>query len=154
MSDKLLTVVYSGLLGGIISEGIMGAIFMSPPIQKLLYNPDLQSALFLKITPTRELVYSISGMVMLSVIHSWLFYVFQPSVPGRTWLGKGLFWGLSIWLMYWVFQEWFIYHTLLREPILLNLLELTILLVGSLLEGCVISKIIMKNLTDDKKADL
>ena len=146
-------VVYSGLLGGIAGEGIMGAIFMSPPVQKLLYNPALQSALFLEITPTRDLVYSISGMVVLSIIHSWLFYVFQPCIPGKTWLGKGLFWGLSIWLMYWVVQEWFIYHTLLREPILLNLLELTILLVGSLLEGCVISKILMKNFAGDKKGD-
>jgi hypothetical protein len=44
-----------------------------------------------------------------------------------------------IWLMYWLFQEWFIYHTLLGEPLFLNLLELSILIVGSLVEGIVIS---------------
>lgn len=42
-------------------------------------------------------------------------------------------------LMYWLFQEWFIYHTLLHEPILLNLLEPAILLVGSLVEGLIIA---------------
>jgi hypothetical protein len=52
---------------------------------------------------------------------------------------KGLFWGLAIWLMYWVFQEWFIYNTLLGEPLFLNILELTILMLGSLVEGIVIA---------------
>lgn len=41
--------------------------------------------------------------------------------------------------MYWVFQEWFVYHTLLLEPLLLNLLELVILLIGSIIEGLIIS---------------
>ena len=45
---------------------------------------------------------------------------------------------------YWVFQEWFIYHALLGEPILLNLLELTLLLLGSLAEGLVISFIMLR----------
>jgi hypothetical protein len=39
--------------------------------------------------------------------------------------------------LYWVFQEWLIYHTLLQEPLMLNLLELTLLLAGSLVEGIV-----------------
>jgi hypothetical protein len=52
---------------------------------------------------------------------------------------KELFWGLTIWLMYWLFQEWFIYNTLLGEPLLLNALELAILMLGSLVEGIVIA---------------
>jgi len=117
----------------------MGALFMSPPVQAILYNPDYQSPLFLEITPRRNLVVSIAGMVILSVIHSWLFWTFLPSIPGRDWLRKGLFWGLSLWLLFWVFQEWFIYHTLLGEPLPLTLLELAILLLGSLVEGVVIA---------------
>lgn len=139
MKNRTVTIIYSGLLAGLISEGILGALFMSPPVQSVLYNPDLQSPLFLQVTLTRALFPSIAGIVVLSIAHSWLFHLFQPSVPGNTRIKKGMFWGFTIWLMYWVFQEWFIYHTLLQEPLLLNLLELTILLVGSLIEGLIIS---------------
>jgi hypothetical protein len=83
---------------------------------------------------------SVAGLVILSIAHSWLFTFFQNSIPGKTWSGQGLFWGLTIWLMYWVFQEWFIYHTLLQEPLLLALVELIILLMGSFIEGLIISK--------------
>jgi hypothetical protein len=62
----------------------------------------------------------------------------MPSLPGKTWLKKGLFWWVTIWLMYWLFQEWFIYNTLLGEPLILNVLELAILILGSLVEGVVI----------------
>jgi hypothetical protein len=70
----------------------------------------------------------------------------EPSIPGRTWVKKGLFWGMAIWAMFWVFQEWFIYHTLFGEPIILNLLELAVLLAGSLVEGLVIS-FILRNIS-------
>lgn len=53
--------------------------------------------------------------------------------------------GLTIWLMYWLFQEWFIYNTLLGEPFILNLLELTILILGSLVEGVVIAFFLARN---------
>jgi hypothetical protein len=151
MNNKVPKIIFAGLLGGFIGEGIMGGIFMSAPIQKVLYDPALQSDLFLEITPTRDLVTSVAGLVVLSVIHSWLFYVFHASIPGKTWYEKGLFWGLTIWLMYWLFQEWFIYHTLLREPIFLNLIELCILMLGSLAEGCIISLILHKDLKSIKK---
>lgn len=142
MKNKTLTIISSGLLAGFISEGFLGALFMSQPIQKILYNPNWQSKLFLEITPTRDLFPSVAGIVILSISHSWFFNLFQKSIPGQTWINKGLFWGMTIWLMYWVFQEWFVYHTLLREPILLNLVELAILLIGSLIEGLIISKML------------
>ncbi|HCS20330.1 MAG TPA: hypothetical protein DIW47_07180 [Bacteroidetes bacterium] len=140
MKNNVIKIIYSGLIAGIVSEGFLGGVFMSSPIQKILYNPDWQSKLFLEITPTRDLFPSIAGIVVLSIAHSWLFTVFQKAIPGNTWMNKGLFWGFTIWLMYWVFQEWFIYHTLLQEPILLTLVELTILLLGSFIEGLIISK--------------
>ena len=46
--------------------------------------------------------------------------------------------------MFWVFQEWFIYHTLLNEPLILNALNLRILLIGSFVEGLIIAFIFKK----------
>ncbi len=132
-------IMVAGLIGGFIGNGVLGALLSSPPVQSILYNPEWQSQLFLEITPKRNLPVSVAGLVLLSVIHAWLFSILMPSVPGRTWFRKGLFWGLTIWLMYWLFQEWFIYNTLLGEPLLLNVLELAILMLGSLVEGIVIA---------------
>ena len=126
-----MKIIYSGLIAGFVSEGFLGAAFTSAPIREILYDPNLQSKIFIELTPTRDLFTSVAGLVVLSIAHGWLFTVFQKSIPGTSWFKQGLFWGFTIWLMYWVFQEWFIYHTLLREPIILNLLELTILLIGS-----------------------
>jgi hypothetical protein len=140
MSRKTIKIIYTGLLAGFISQAFLGAVFMSPFVQNILYDPDWQSELFLEVTPMRDLFSSVSGIVILSAGHGWLFTVFKNSIPGQTWIGKGLFWGFTIWFMYWVFQEWFVYHTLLREPILLTLFELAILLPGSVIEGLIISK--------------
>ena len=134
-----LKIVIAGLTGGFIGNGVLGALFSSSPIQAILYNPELQSQLFIQITPQRNIPVSVAGLVVLSIIHAWLFNVLMPSIPGKSWLKKGMFWGLTIWLMYWVFQEWFIYNTLLGEPLILNLLELVILILGSLVEGIIIS---------------
>lgn len=134
-----MKIIIAGLVGGFIGNGIPGALFSSPPVTSILYNPEWQSRLFIEITQKRNIPVSVAGLVALSVIHAWLFNVFMPSIPGKTWLKKGLFWGLTIWLMYWLFQEWFIYNTLLGEPLFLNALELVILLLGSLAEGIVIA---------------
>lgn len=150
MNNKTFKIIYTGLIAGFVSEGILGGLFSSAPIQKILYNPAIQSKIFLDVTPTRDLLPSVAGLVILSIAHSWLFTVFQKSMPGQNWIRQGLFWGFVIWLMYWVFQEWFIYHTLLQEPIILNMLELTILLTGSLVEGLIISKLLYQK-TDTAK---
>lgn len=134
--------IVAGLLGGFIGNGIPGALFSTPLIKSVLYNPAIQSQLFIDITPNRNIPVSVMGLVLLSSIHGWLFAVLRPSIPGSNWIQKGLFWGFLIWAMYWLFQEWFIYHTLLQEPLILNLLELAILLTGSLMEGLIISFII------------
>lgn len=141
-------ILAAGLVGGFIGNGVMGAIFSSPPIQAILYNPKWQSHLFIEITPKRNIPVSVAGLVILSVIHAWLFSILMPSIPGRTWLKKGLFWGLAIWLMFWLFQEWFIYNTLLGEPLFLNALELTILILGSLVEAIVIAFFLARKSSD------
>ena len=142
MRQPVWKVVIAGLLGGFVGNGILGALFSSPPVHAVLYDPNMQSRLFIEVTPQRNIAVSVAGLVVLSVVHSWLFSILSPAVPGTTWFKQGLFWGFAIWLMYWLFQEWFIYNTLLGEPILLNLLELAILLVGSLAEGVVIASVL------------
>ena len=139
MKNSVARIVLAGLVGGFVGNAILGAIFSIPLIRSILYDPELQSRLFIEVTGKRKIPVSVAGLVIPSIIHAWLFDVFNPSVPGKTWLNKGLFWGLTIFLMFWLFQEWFIYHTLLGEPLLLNLLELSILFVGSLVEGVIIS---------------
>jgi hypothetical protein len=136
---KALRIIVAGLVGGLVGNGVLGAIFSTPFIHAILYNPKLQSQLFIEVTPHRNVAVSVIGLVVLSSIHAWLFNVFKAAIPGKTWQAKGLFWGLTMVLMYWLFQEWFIYNTLLGEPIILNLLELSILLLGSLIEGTIIA---------------
>jgi hypothetical protein len=137
--NSAVKILVAGLTSGFIGNGVLGALFSSPPIQAILYNPVWQSQLFIELTPKRNIPVSVAGLVILSIVHAWLFSILMPAIPGKTWLKKGLFWGLTIWLMYWLFQEWFIYNTLLGEPLILNILELTILMLGSLVEGIIIA---------------
>lgn len=137
----------AGLLGGFVGNGVLGALFSSPPVTRILYDPRWQSQLFIDITPQRDIPVSVAGLVVLSVVHSWLFHTLRPAIPGNTWWKQGLFWGFAIWAMYWLFQEWFIYRTLLGEPLLLNLLELLILLAGSLVEGVIIGFLLARQPT-------
>lgn len=144
-TNSMSKIVIAGLVGGFVGNGVLGALFSSAPIKAVLYDPGLQSRLFIEVTPQRNVPVSVAGLVLLSVIHAWLFSVLRPSVPGGTWLKQGLFWGFVIWSIYWLFQEWFIYHTLLAEPLLLNALELLLLLVGSLVEGVIIAAVLARN---------
>lgn len=153
MNNKILKIIYSGLIAGFLSECLLGFLFTSKFIRSFLYDPQLQSSQFLEVTSHRvvSLPVTIIGLIVLSIIHAWLFTVFQKALPGTTWLKKGLFWGLTVWLMYWVFQEWFIFHTLLGEPLMLVCLELSLLLLGSMVEGLIISKFLFEK--TDKQSE-
>jgi hypothetical protein len=137
--NRSIRIILAGLLGGFVSEGILGILFANSLTKSILYDPRFQSRLYIDITAQRNLPISIAGLVILSLVHAWLFVIFLKSVPGDTWVKKGLFWGFTIWLLYWVFQEWFMFRMLLGEPIILNLLELALLLIGSLIEGLIIA---------------
>jgi hypothetical protein len=149
MIKSPLRIALAGLIGGFVGNGVLGAIFSSTPMKSILYNPEIQSQLFIDLTLRRNIPVSVTGLVVLSVIHAWLFSIFKPSIPGNTWFRQGLFWGLTIFLMFWLFQEWFVYHTLLGEPLILNLLELLILLVGSLVEGVVIAFLLRRHVAPE-----
>ena len=135
----MIRALAAGLAGGLAGNVLLGLCFTSPWVQSILYDPARQSALFLQITPQRDIALSVAGLVVLSAVHGVLFVVLGPAMPGKSRIAKGAFWGLMIWTMYWLFQEWFVYHTLLGEPVLLCLVELAILLAGSILEGIVIA---------------
>ncbi len=128
----------AGWAGGFLGNALLGALFSSPWIGSVLYDPNWQSPLFIEITPKRSIAVSVLGLILLSGLHGVLFEQLSPSIPGRSWFGKGVMFGCGLWATYWLFQEWFIYVTLLDEPIPLALVELTILLSGSLVQGVVI----------------
>lgn len=138
---SLLRALLAGWIGGFAGNGLLGALFTSPMVHGVLYDPARQSALFLAITPQRDIAVSVIGLVLLSGLHGLLFSILRDSIPGRDRVRKGLWWGVAIWAIYWLAQEWFIYVTLLREPASLAAVELAILLVGSLLEGLVIAAV-------------
>ena len=147
MKVHMAKAVLAGLLGGFVGNGVLGMLFSIPLVRSVLYDPAIQSRLFIDITPIRNIPVSVAGLVVLSAIHGWFYAVLSQAIPGGTWVRKGLFWGFLIWAMYWLFQEWFIYHTLLQEPLILNLLELVLLLAGSLIEGLIISFMIERKVS-------
>jgi hypothetical protein len=145
MTTTYFRALIAGWIGGFSANGLLGAIFSNQWVRSVLYDPNLQSQLFITITPQRNLAASVIGLIVLSGIHGLLYSLLSPSIPGRTLLMKGMTWGLMIWASYWLFQEWFIYVTLLGEPLVLAAFELFLLLAGALLEGVVIAKICVVN---------
>lgn len=141
MTTTYIRALLAGWVGGFVGNGLLGAIFSCAWVKSALYDPALQSHLFITVTPQRDIAISVVGLVVLSGIHGLMYSLLSPSIPGSTWLKKGMSRGIMIWASYWLFQEWFIYITLLGEPFLLASLELAILLLGSLLEGVVIAKL-------------
>ncbi len=134
--------IIAGWIGGFIGNGLLGGIYSVGWIRDLLYDPERQGKLFREITPLRNIPVSVAGLVVLSSIHGWLYSALRESIPGSDWKAKGIAWGITIWAMYWLFQEWFIYVTLLGEPLSLAAVELAILLIGSIIEGLVIARIL------------
>jgi len=92
MKRNFKKIVLAGLAGGFLGNGVLGAAFSLPAIRSILYDPAIQSKLYLEIIPLRNIPVSVGGLVALSVVHSSLLSVFAPSIPGRSWLRKGLFW--------------------------------------------------------------
>ena len=50
-NNSALKILLAGLVGGFVGNGVLGALFSSPPIQSILYNPEWQSQIFTEITP-------------------------------------------------------------------------------------------------------
>ena len=138
----------AGWVGGFAGNALLGLLFTAAPVTAVLYNPQWQSQLFLDLAPTRDVFVSVAGLVALSGLHGCTFELVRSSVPGRTWIRRGMVWGLVLWALYWLPQEWFIYITLLREPLPLAGLELLILGLGSIVEGVIIAGILNDPVAD------
>lgn len=41
-----MNILVAGLVGGFVGNGVLGALFSSPPLQSILYNPEWQSPPF------------------------------------------------------------------------------------------------------------
>lgn len=129
----------AGLLGGFVGNAVLGVLFTSGFAQAVLYDVERQSQLFLTLTPQRDVASSVAGLVALSAVHGWLYLRFREALCGEAWWAKGCAFGCIVWSMYWLAQEWFVYVTLLGEPVRLAAFELALLLAGSLVEGLVIA---------------
>ena len=143
MTKNIVRGLAAGWIGAFVGNGLLGALYSSPWLTAVLYDPDLQSDLFISVTQRRNVAVSVAGLVFLGGLQGLAFAQLNPSLPGKRWFAKGLWWGLWLWALYWLFQEWFIYVTLLDEPLRLAVLELVVLLSGSLLEGLVIAWILV-----------
>lgn len=144
-SRLILRALVAGWIGGFAGNAFLGAMFSNRWVREILYDPALQSQIFILLTPQRDIARSVIGLIVLSGLHGVLFVVLRPAIPGDSWVRKGVWWGGTIWAIYWLFQEWFIYITLLDEPVSLAALELAILFLGSLLEGVVISRLLVQH---------
>lgn len=131
----LFRTILVGLVAGFVSQGVMGALFLNPWIQPLLYDPTWQSRLYREITPLRDLVPSIVGLVVWGVVPALLHRRLAPTTA--PWVA-GLATGAWIWALYWLPQEWFVYVTLLGEPLPLAGVELLLAAVGCAVQGLIL----------------
>lgn len=143
LQSKAGKIVVSGIIGGAVGYAVTAAIFSTQAVKEIIFNPDIQSKVFISLLQNGNMPLAAAGLILLSVIHSWLFELLRPSIPGHTWFAKGLFWGLVIWLMFWLFQEWFVFLALVKQPWHLSAFELLLKLPGALIEGAIIAYIIM-----------
>lgn len=129
-------VVLVGLLAGFVSQGVMGALFMNPWSQSLLSDPGLQSSLYRELSALRPLVPSIVGLVVWGIVPAVLHH--RLATPG-SWAKAGLVTGAWVWVLFWLPQEWFMYVTLIGEPLPLAALELVFAAVGCAVQGLILA---------------
>lgn len=135
-TSSLVRTALWGLLAAFVSQGLMGVLFLNPWTQGLLYHEQWQSLLYRQVTPQRDLLPSIVGLVVWGLIPAFLHRRLAPS--GSPWRA-GLATATWIWLLFWLPQEWFIYVTLLGEPLPLAGLELVLAALGSLAQGLLLA---------------
>lgn len=132
---SLVRCVVVGLAAGFVSQGVMGALFMNPWSQAVLGNPGFQSSLYRELSALRPLVPSIIGLVAWGVVPALLHRRLGHSGP--RWR-SGLATGAWVWALFWLPQEWFMYVTLIGEPLPLAALELAFAAVGCGVQGLIL----------------
>lgn len=128
--------VVAGLTAGFASQMVMAPLFLNPVTQGILYNPQLQSRIFLEITPLRNIVPSVIGLMLWGIVPAFLYQRLDIRSDKKT--VRGVYLALWIWLLYWLPQEWFIYVTLLGEPLHLAAFELLLTAIGTIVQGLIL----------------
>lgn len=57
MKNNAVKIIVAGLVGGFIGNGVLGALFSSPPVHSVLYNSEWQSQLFIDMILRRSETY-------------------------------------------------------------------------------------------------
>lgn len=133
---------FAGSAGALAGQMVLGLLFTSGAVRQVLFDPTRQSAAFLELAPTRDIPLSVAGLVVLGGIYGWLAMLVASRYPRASAAVRGLRLAALVWCVYWLPQEWFIYHTLLREPLGLCGLELVLLALGSLVTGLVTVRVL------------
>jgi len=136
-----IRIILSGVLAGAVSNAVVGFVFTRKPIHALMHDGSRNSRRYIDTAAQMNLPMAVIGLILLSVIHSAIFAFIGNALPGTTWLSHGIAFGVMIWLFFWLFQEWFAFHCLLGVPFSLNSFRLFVLLIGSVIEGIIISSI-------------
>ena len=137
--NSLSRIFITGLIGT-LAVNIILAIVFSSRLAELVLESAYETYIESNFPPS-----SIIGIALLSFVHAWLFNRFKPQLPGQNWLTKGLAWGVAIWVLiliheqYFLFQEWTVYDSFLDMGVLITSFTNTTMLVASLIEGTIIS---------------
>lgn len=136
----LLRITISGILGGI--AWLLGMIIFFGPAQKILGDPQFQSAKFKTVMEQIEplprmkgnLWIIVVGLIIIGIIYSVVFSFVGPKLSGTN-FKKGIQFGLISWALMVPWFEFYLPWNVMHEPFLLVLLEvfcwfLVMLLVG------------------------
>ena len=53
----------AGWAGGFAGNALLGALFSSPFVRRVLYDPEVQSQVFISLTSQRDIAVSVAGLV-------------------------------------------------------------------------------------------
>lgn len=133
-----LRTIFAGLVGGV--TWIAAMTFLFGLAQAILTDPDYQSAKFLDVIgradpPPRmmETPWILpAGLLLLGVISSIAYRIVRQAFAGDAWWRKGLRFGALAWLLMVPWFEFYLPWNVMREPLLLAILE-SLLWLGVLL---------------------
>lgn len=152
-------VVLAALLGYVVLFTALTFLLGNPIISDILFTPGAgQSEKVLAVffaqeplpalTPLWDDAFNYEQAGRKVAVQFWLFLwmlgiavifaIVKESIPGQGWQ-KGLWLGLGVWLILWLFFEAFAPFNLLGEPFRLVLIELTMQLIATLLMGVTIA---------------
>lgn len=118
----------AGLAGGV--AWLAGIFIFFGPAQRILANPEYQSAKFLaafaEVEPLPRAADSlwvlVGGLLIIGVVYGFVFAWLAPALPGSRWR-KGVSFGLVAWALMVPWFEFYLPWNVMHEPFALVLLE-------------------------------